>query len=84
MMKESTIRGLLKGIKRTAIIECTKDKLYEDQMGLDKPMINQSLNDMLDEIDKELIELHDKEKISTEEFEHLKDYAENFTCDLQV
>ncbi|MFW6230064.1 MAG: hypothetical protein ACOC4L_03680 [Halanaerobium sp.] len=83
-MKESTIRGLLKGTKREAIIECTKGKLFEDQMGLDKPMINQSLNDMLDSIYKELIEAHDKEKISTEEFEHLKDYAENYTCNLQV
>ena len=79
MMTVATITGLLREIKKTAVIEGRKPN-----GSFDKPLVNQSLNDMLNNIIIELETLRMKEQISEEDFESLVEIAEKYTCHLQV
>lgn len=79
MMNVQTIAGLLRSLKKDLLL-----KYYQENRPVDRPEINQSLNDMLNNIIIELETLRMKEQISQEDFDSLVEFAEKDTCNLQV
>ena len=84
MMKYSTIRGLLKGIKKDAIAKHIIKDMDNDQGLLDRPTINKDLNDMVEGIYRVLLELLNKDKISQIEFDNLWDYTQDYCSQIQI
>ncbi|MDA3780352.1 MAG: hypothetical protein PF487_09085 [Bacteroidales bacterium] len=79
MMTVGTITGLLKTLKKDLLL-----KFYKENRSVDKPEINQNLNDMLNNIIIELETAIMREQICQEDFDSLVEFAENYTCQLQV
>ncbi len=79
MMTVATITGLLRQLKKDLLL-----KYHAEGRSVDKPEINQSLNDMLNNIIIELETAKMREQICEEDFDSLVEFAEKYTCELQV
>jgi ribonuclease PH len=79
MMTVATITELLRTLKKYLLL-----KYHAEGRSIDRPEVNQSLNDMLNNIIIELETLRMKEQISEEDFESLVEIAEKYTCHLQL
>lgn len=79
MMTVATITELLRQIKKDLLL-----KYHAEGRSVDRPEVNQALNDTLNNVIIELETAKMREQISEEDFDSLVEIAEKFTCHLQL
>ncbi len=79
-MKKETIKNLLDEIKKESI----NAQIINRTSLLNKPAINEQLNNMLENIYIELDEKLNKGKLSQSQFNELWDFAQNYCSKIQL
>ncbi len=83
-MQKETIKGLLDVLKKTAVKAHIIKDMDNDQGLLDRPAINEDLNNMVESIYRELdVKLH-KGIITQEEFDDLWQFTQDYCSYIQV